>query len=354
MPRLNLKKQKVAIGILQVVGNVETPDATEVTVTERDGSGYVTGARGITVPDGEAGYAVGATFVDTDKVGNKVYINNGTTGVADWELQGEIDAGDIAVGAVDAAAIGTDAVDSDEIKANAVGNAEMGDNAIGNAEMADNAIGNAEMADNAVGNAEMADNAVGNAELDDNAVGNAELQDNAVDNAELADNAVGNAEMADNAIGNAEMADDAVGAAEVADGNGAAGLAVQQSAVVVYDFAIDGGVIGVVALANAPTIPDNAVVFVESYDVLTTLTSEGADAATIKLELPVDGDLTTAIGIDDGSNPWDAGVYSRIAGALATPLTKKCTAARVPQLVIGGQTVTAGKVAFNLSWWVSQ
>ena len=127
-----------------------------------------------------------------------------------------------------------------------------------------------------------------------------------------------------------------------------------KSVLVVYDFAVDGGVAGTIALTGAPTIPDNAVVVVESYDVITTSTS-ATDAATIALQLPTDGTLTTAIAISAGSNPWDAGVYSRIAGALATPLTRKTTAARVPSLLVaGGENLTAGKIIFQLSYWISQ
>lgn len=145
----------------------------------------------------------------------------------------------------------------------------------------------------------------------------------------------------------------AVTNSKVADSNGTSALGIRKSATVVYDFAVHGGVAGTIALTGAPTLPDNAVVWVESYDVLTTCTS-ATDAATIKLQLPTDGDLTTAIAISDGSNPWDIGVFSRIAGGLATPLTKKTTAARVPSLAVaGGENLTAGKIVFQLAYWVS-
>lgn len=145
----------------------------------------------------------------------------------------------------------------------------------------------------------------------------------------------------------------AVTNAKVADTTGAAGLALRKSAIVVYDFAVDGGVAGTIALTGAPTIPDNAAVWVESYDVITTCTS-ASDAATIALQLPVDGVLTTAIAISNGSNPWDAGVFAAGKGGLATPLPKKCTAARVPSLLVaGGENLTAGKIIFQLAYWVS-
>jgi len=141
--------------------------------------------------------------------------------------------------------------------------------------------------------------------------------------------------------------------AKVADTTGAAGLALPKTALVVYDFAVDGGTAGTITLTGAPTIPDKAVVYVESYRVLTTCTS-ASDAATVALSLPTDGALTTAVAISDGSNPWDQGVFSRIAGGLATPLTKLTTAARVPTLTVaGGENLTAGKIVFQLRYWVS-
>lgn len=141
----------------------------------------------------------------------------------------------------------------------------------------------------------------------------------------------------------------------VANTDGTAGLAAPiKSALVVYDWSVDGGTAGTIALTGAPTIPDNAVVWVDSYDVLTTCTSS-SDAATIALQLPTDGVLTTAIAISDASNPWDAGVQISTTGGLATPLPKKTTAARVPSLLVaGGENLTAGKIVFHLSYWVSQ
>lgn len=146
----------------------------------------------------------------------------------------------------------------------------------------------------------------------------------------------------------------AVTNAKTADTTGAAGLALRKSAIVVYDFAVDGGSAGVIALTGAPTIPDNAVVWVESYEVVTTLTSAG-DTATVTLTMPTDGDLMTAIAINDASNPWDAGAYVMGTKALvaANETPKKLTAARVPTITVGVQNLTAGKIVFQLAYWVS-
>lgn len=154
-------------------------------------------------------------------------------------------------------------------------------------------------------------------------------------------------------IGTAQLQDSAVTNAKVADSSGVGALGVAKSATVLYDFSVDGGTAGTIALAGSPSIPDNAVVWVESYDVITTCTS-ATDAATIAIQLPTDGLISTAIAISAGSNPWDLGVYSRIAGGLATPLTVKTTAARVPSLLVaGGENLTAGKIVFQLRYWVS-
>lgn len=130
----------------------------------------------------------------------------------------------------------------------------------------------------------------------------------------------------------------------------------QVTVLVTYDFAVDGGVAGTITLAGAPTIPDNAVCWVKSYDVLTTFTSS-TDTATIKLTIPTDGDLFPALAIDDANNPWDAGVFGANAttnnGALASWDPIKTTAARVPVLTVATQNLTAGKAIFAITYFLS-
>jgi len=161
--------------------------------------------------------------------------------------------------------------------------------------------------------------------------------------------------LQDLAVSTAKLANDAVTEAKVADSNGLGDLYVAKEAIVVYDFAVGGGTAGVIALAGSPTIPDNAVVWVDSYEVMTTLTSAG-DTATLTLGLPTDGDLFTAIAINDGSNPWDIGfaVQGLKALAAASQTPKKTTAARLLQATVGVENVTAGKVVFHLRYWVAQ
>lgn len=143
---------------------------------------------------------------------------------------------------------------------------------------------------------------------------------------------------------------------KVADSAGVGGLFVPKTAIVVYDFTVDGGTAGVIALTGSPTLPDNAVVWVSAYEVLTTVTTAGADAGTLTLTLPTDGDLFTAIAVSDGSNPWDQGVFVQGLGAIvvASQTPKKLTGARLLTLTAGGQNITAGKIVFHLSYFVSQ
>jgi len=151
----------------------------------------------------------------------------------------------------------------------------------------------------------------------------------------------------------------AAGAVEnsmVADTAGTGTLAVAKEAIVVYDFDVDGGAQGAIALTGSPTIPDNAIVWCDSYEVLTTLTSF-SDAATLTLGFPTDGDLFAAIAISDGANPWDAGIAVQGMDALTvtSQTPKKTAAARTFQVTVaGGQDVTAGKVVFHCRYWVSQ
>tara|TARA_R100000656_G_scaffold84328_1_gene61568 strand:- start:3254 stop:4189 length:936 start_codon:yes stop_codon:yes gene_type:complete len=148
------------------------------------------------------------------------------------------------------------------------------------------------------------------------------------------------------------IAADAVEETMVADGDGTGGLSVAKNGTAVYDFAVDGGTAGVITLASTCTFPDNAIVELVYVEVLTTCTS-ATDAATIKIDLPTDGDLTTAIAINDAGNPWDAGLYWGDENITTSLL--KTTAARTLQMTVaGGEALTAGKIVFHFSYTVSQ
>lgn len=140
------------------------------------------------------------------------------------------------------------------------------------------------------------------------------------------------------------------GVLTVTDSAGLGGLFVKKTALALYDFSVDGGTEGTITLASTATIPDNAVVTAVTYDVITTVTSS-SDAATIALQLPTDGLLSTAIAISDGTNPWDAGAH---LASVITPIAQKTTAARALEiLTAGGQDITAGKIVFAVDYYIS-
>jgi len=114
MADFSLKDQKAVIKILQMVGNVETPDDTAVTVIEKDESGYVVRAKGTTVPtDAETGYAKGAMFVDTNVVNGTIasYVNVGDHTTANFDAIGAVTSD-----SVNSAAIADDSVTDADLK----------------------------------------------------------------------------------------------------------------------------------------------------------------------------------------------------------------------------------------------
>lgn len=155
------------------------------------------------------------------------------------------------------------------------------------------------------------------------------------------------------AVENSMLAASSVTNDKVGDSAGINELTLPKLAVVVYDFAVDGGAQGAIPLTGSVTIPDNAICWVESYDVETTFTSS-SDAATITLGFPTDGDLFTGIAISDATNPWDQGVFINPLGGLVANTPKKLTGARTFQVTVaGGENVTAGKVIFYVRYSVS-
>ena len=70
-------------------GETRSPGATAVLVLTVDSSGLVMLATGTTVPaDGQAGYAKGALFIDTDVADGTsgLYVNVGTTSAVNFDL----------------------------------------------------------------------------------------------------------------------------------------------------------------------------------------------------------------------------------------------------------------------------
>lgn len=206
---------------------------------------------------------------------------------------------------------------------------------------------------NGLAGASVPDDSVTTGKIVDGTIATADIANSAVTTAKINDGAVTTAKLGNDSVDATKLADNAVSNSKVGDSAGIAELTLPKLAVVVYDFSVDGGTAGTITLTGAPTIPDNAIVWVEAYDVETTCTS-ATDAATITLSLPTDGDLFTAVDIADATNPWDQGVVIAGLGALIAPTAKKCTAARVPQLTVaGGENLTAGKIIFYLRYNVS-
>lgn len=127
------------------------------------------------------------------------------------------------------------------------------------------------------------------------------------------------------------------------------GLSRVRVATATYDFAVDGGAISAIDLGV--TLPDNAIILDGMVDVITTLTSAG-DTATIALHAEAAGDIVAAIAINDGTNPWDAGL--RAIKQLGTSTTAtKLTAARAITATIAVEAVTAGKFVVFLRYVLS-
>lgn len=61
-------------------------------------------------------------------------------------------------------------------------------------------------------------------------------------------------------------------------------------------------------------VPDNAIVTRCFYEVNTTFTS-ASDTATIAIMIEGANDVVSAIAINDGTNPWDAGIHGTIVGS---------------------------------------
>lgn len=114
---------------------------------------------------------------------------------------------------------------------------------------------------------------------------------------------------------------------------------IEKMAVVVYDFAVDGGAQS--TIASGVTLPDNAVVTGVIEDVYTSLTSAGS-GATIKLNLPTDGDLSADVTAD--------GTNVAVASVLPSGTPVKLTAAREIGIVIGTEAITAGAARWFIKY----
>ncbi len=96
-------------------------------------------------------------------------------------------------------------------------------------------------------------------------------------------------------------------------------------------------------------IPKNAIVTFAAYDVLTTFTS-AADTATIAVKIVAANDVVSAVAINDGANPWDAGLFETIPKVETSSTWLTTTANSEVTFTVAVQALTAGKLVLWVSW----
>lgn len=150
------------------------------------------------------------------------------------------------------------------------------------------------------------------------------------------------------------------------------GLWPVRTAVAVFDPTANTGERTIAAHDLEVYIPDNAIIIGGGYDVITTFTTAGADAGTIKLGLETQDDaaFVAAIAVSDGTDPWDAGLHGILVGtpilgaeaahdtALELAVLKaasqlKTTAERQLVATVATQALTAGKLILWLNYIIS-
>jgi len=118
----------------------------------------------------------------------------------------------------------------------------------------------------------------------------------------------------------------------------------RRTATAVYDFAVDGGAVGDIAL-RGQKIPSGAIITDVLIDVETVLTSGGA--ATVALKSEGAADLNAADAISGA--PWStAGAKRGDLDADTAPV--KTTAERTITATVGAFALTAGKFSVIVSY----
>jgi len=114
-----------------------------------------------------------------------------------------------------------------------------------------------------------------------------------------------------------------------------------------YNFALDGGAVGTIALMGAANIPLGATIIGGWIEVQTQLTSGGA--ATIAVQVEGAGDIVAATAVAT----WTAGLKKIVPGLtaaadLSASAAVRTTAARDISIVIAAFALTAGKLSVCL------
>lgn len=113
-----------------------------------------------------------------------------------------------------------------------------------------------------------------------------------------------------------------------------------------YDFALDGGAVGDIALRGA-AIPSGAIITDVLVDVTTALTSGGSATVAIKAQSAADLISATAI----GSSPWSTtGPKRGSLDADSAPI--KTTAKRTITATVATAALTAGKFSVIVEYVV--
>lgn len=122
------------------------------------------------------------------------------------------------------------------------------------------------------------------------------------------------------------------------------GLGLLKTAKFTYNFATDGGAIGLITPTNSPTLPIGAIILGGVIDILTTLTSTGA--ATIALGTSA-GSSATALKGATAVATWAAGVTVPVVPVFTAATYVKLTAAGRLTMTVADVALTAGK--FNVT-----
>lgn len=111
-----------------------------------------------------------------------------------------------------------------------------------------------------------------------------------------------------------------------------------------YDFAVDGGAVGDIAL-RGQKIPQGAIITDVLIDVDTVLTSGGAATVALKAESAADLNAADAI----SGAPWSSTGAKR-GDLTATTAPVKTTAERTVTATVAAAALTAGKFSVIVSY----
>lgn len=106
-----------------------------------------------------------------------------------------------------------------------------------------------------------------------------------------------------------------------------------------YDFAVDGGAVGTIALMGGTKIPSGSTIMAGFLEIATAFTSGGS--ATAALQVNAANDIVTAAAYSGA--PWSSTGVKSIIPVFTGATAVRTTAARDISLVIGTAALTAGK-----------